>query len=152
MPVVHRNRLQPPLKQVPQQLVAQASKLGIEPIRFPKCTRQSACLGGDRHEMHVVGYQAIGPARNPMARQLLRHQIQIDFAVTFLKKDVLPLVSALSDMVQAGENGNSGPSCHATVLTGSAHRPFLHQKTFLECDENATFSCSKLYRLNQGLS
>ncbi len=90
--------------------------LGINPVRPANCIGQRMRLGRNRDEMDMVPHQTIAEnLQTVFARQVIQNG-QVPCVVVINEENILPVVSALDDMMRASGNDNSRYPRHVPII------------------------------------
>jgi len=73
--------------------------LGISHVDGIEYTGKGSCITGHHNKMHMVAHQTIGKNIKPVFFCILVHPTAIKSIIAFLFKDILPVVTALGNVV-----------------------------------------------------
>ena len=95
----------------PLQRPPGVDEVGIAPMSFPD--RPAQTIGRfRRHQVDMVGHEAIGPDLHAGLARLLGQQIAIDLMIAVLEEDRLPPVAALGLVMREAGNDQAGEARH----------------------------------------
>ena len=86
-----------------------------------KCTVTviAGLVRGGKHQMHVVGRQAVGPDFDAATFDLFGQQIAVHVLIAVLEEDRLAPIAPLRHMVRDARNNDPGQTGHDAII----HRP-----------------------------
>ncbi len=98
--IVHRTRVVAPLPQVAFRGVLTVGVGGEDGLRVAHCERERLLCVWNRHDVDVVGHQAVGPDRATVLRGVLPEDGQVYLVVRVVREDLGAAVAALRHMVR----------------------------------------------------
>ena len=117
--LIKRRRVKPPLPKVPAPPLPAVDVRGVLRAQPPHRPAERVDRHGNRHEVHVVGHQAVGPDPQAAGLALVGQQRQELAAVGVGEEHVLAAVAALRQVMRNAWNNNSCQSCHSLMIARS---------------------------------
>jgi hypothetical protein len=112
MRFVERHRGEPALKQMSGPSRAGIDEARILPVRLADRTREPVGRTRRKHEMDVVGHQAIGPHLDRRLAATLGEQVAIERVIRGLEEDLLAPVAALGYVVRKARDDDTADARH----------------------------------------
>jgi hypothetical protein len=121
VPPVEGTGVEAPLPQVAATFVDAVDVLAVAKVGPPDRLGQRLLRVRDRHQVHVVGHQAVAQDLQAALARLLRQQSQVDVAVLIHEEHILTVVPALRDVVGAPDRNGFGEPWHEAILRPPTH-------------------------------
>ena len=81
-------------------------------MRFSDRQPQTIRARRREYQVNMIGHETVRPHVDPGLARLLSQQISIDLMVAVLKKDRLPTIPALRNVMRKAGNHRTRQSCH----------------------------------------
>jgi hypothetical protein len=105
--LVHHERREPPLPEIPPPFLAKVDPSCVALMHFAYGQTQTVLRRRDRDSMDVVGHQAIPPDLHRTLATPLGRQLQVGRVVPFVEERLLAAVASLRHMVRHARNDQS---------------------------------------------
>ena len=142
--VVQRNGVEARLPEVPHASQSEVQATCVVAVNALHGARQTVLIMRDSDKMDMIVHQAVSFESDPVMRQELRQQVQVEAPVFVAKEDRLPVIPALRNVMRGSWNNTAlrpwhqqlsalkpqllsvpevfDPVCPAAVVTGPAPR------------------------------
>lgn len=116
MLAIKREREEAPLPEVASPALPEADQTGVSSMSLPVRPCQAVGRLRDRHEMDVIGHQAVRPDLHLVQAAPLCHEVKVGSVVVGPEEDLLPSFAPLRNVVRAPYRHPPSRSYRAVLL------------------------------------